>query len=261
MIKNMQLLHLLQDQSKEYALKFLLMDFLFITRLMRLVLCSLLARDVILMIIGLSFLRPAEGACSASLLVRNMMCTMTSHLFSHQLIEVNAVCPARQGPGLSVHRAIDETYVVLPAGQGRDIDDDDRAGSVFPAGQEHGVRCDESSVQPPVDGVCAVCPAGQGSGACFDVSAVQQSAGKVFDGQACGVHQLTGIHVSSAAQASVKDVTVLKVKLASHCCSCRATVLRQNLKIRHLQRQVCCSNTIVAVSNEKNDIQLFSMFI
>ena len=192
-------------------------------------------------------LRPAEGACSAFPADQEHDVHYDKSSFQPSVNEVDAVYPARQGPGLSVDHAIDKTYVVFPAGQGRDIDDDDRAGSVFPAGQEHGVRCDELSVQPPVDGVC---PAGQGSDACFNVSAVEQLAGKVFDGQACGVHQLTGIHVSSAAQASVKDVTtVLKVKLASHCCSCRATVLRQNLKIRHLQRQVCCSNAIVAVSN------------
>jgi hypothetical protein len=87
--------------------------------------------------------------------------------------------------GFSVHHAIDEACVVLPAGHGRDIDAD-RASSVFSAGQEHGVHCDESSVQPPVDGVCAVYPAGQGPGACFEVSAVQQLAGNVFDSQASG---------------------------------------------------------------------------
>jgi hypothetical protein len=79
----------MQDQSKEHALKFLLMDFLFITRLMRLVLCSLLARDVMLMIIGLSFCDQLAGACSAFPAGQEHDTHyMTSHLFSRQLMKL-----------------------------------------------------------------------------------------------------------------------------------------------------------------------------
>jgi hypothetical protein len=86
-------------------------------------------------------------------------------------------------------------------------------------------------------------PAGQGC----DVSSPA--------GQGCDVMpQLPFISASSVirrvspAGQGCGDRSVFMVNLTKHCCSCRATVIRQNLKIRSLQRQVtytvCCNNVI-----------------
>jgi hypothetical protein len=123
---------------------------------------------------------------------------------------------------------------VSPAGQGCDVSS--------PAGQD----CD---VMPQLPFISAssvirhVSPAGQGC----DVSSPA--------GQDCDVMpQLPFISASSVirrvspAGQGCGDRSVFRVNLTKHCCNCRATVIRQNLKIRSLQRQVtytvCCNNVI-----------------
>jgi hypothetical protein len=57
-----------------------------------------------------------------------------------------------------------------------------------------------------------------------------------------------GCYVSSPAGQGCDDRSVFRANLTKHCCNCHATVIRQNLKIRSLQRQVtytvCCNNVI-----------------
>ena len=140
-----------------------------------------------------------------------------------------------------------------------------------------------SSVQLSVDQVCNEVPDGQGSGvrpkhhffpaassvqppidqACVDVPAGHPFVGVAYSGQLPGDHiptgqrfcvssQMSSIHVASAAKVPViNDRSLLMVKLTNRCCSCRATVLRQNLKIRSLQRQV--SNRISVLPETSSD--------
>jgi hypothetical protein len=121
-----------------------------------------------------------------------------------------------------------------PAGQGCDVSS--------PAGQ----GCDVMPQFPFISAssvIRHVSPAGQGC----DVSSPA--------GQGCDVMpQYPFISASSVirrvspAGQGCGDRSVFRVNLTKHCCSCRATVIRQNLKIRSLQRQVtytvCCNNVI-----------------
>jgi hypothetical protein len=66
-------------------------------------------------------------------------------------------------------------------------------------------------------------------------------------GFACHSHA-SSVGVVPSVQSSVVEPvaqrSLLKVKLTDRCCHCRLTVLRQNLKIRKLQRQVSDANSL-----------------
>ena len=131
-----------------------------------------------------------------------------------------------------------------------------QASVEVPAGQDCRVRprlqciAAASGVQLPNDKKVVEMPAGQECRVrlqlpCVpDASCVQlpndEKFVKVPAGQGCDVQpKLADIHISSRVPNHLEDQrSLLKVHLKNHCCSCRATVLRQNLKIRNLQRQV-----------------------